>query len=137
VTLGSSPTARTDNSSETASGGDSSLSSPSAHRPSDEKQATDDDPYVIIQQLQEQMKSTRKAWQHQIWELEGQVRDLRAEIDGMRLKELRGERCILCGRSDEHRYEFGEMSTSAVSRQGVVNRPRAQTGVGARFGSAT
>lgn len=136
VTHGSPPTARTD-SSDTASGGGSSLSSPSAHRPSDEKQAMDDDPYVTIQQLQEQMKSTRKAWQHQIWELEGQVRDLRAEIDGMRLKELSGERCILCGRSDEHHYEFGGSSGSAVSRHGVVNRPRAQTGVGTRFGSAT
>lgn len=136
MTVNPSPTAHTD-SSGTAVGGSSSLSSPSVHRPSDEKQAIDDDPYVTIQQLQEQMKSIRKAWQHQIWELEGQVRDLRAEIDGMRLKELRGERCILCGRSDEHYYDIGETSGSAGSRRGVVNRPRAQTGVGTRFGSAT
>ena len=136
VTVDSSPTAHTD-SSGTANGGSSSMSSPSAHRPSDEKQAIDDDPYVTIQHLQEQMKSIRKAWQHQIWELEGQVRDLRAEIDGMRLKELRGERCILCGRSDEHHYDIGETSGSAGSQRGVVNRPRAQTGVGTRFGSAT
>ena len=136
MTLDSSPTAPTDSSGTTV-GGSSSLSSPSVHRSLDEKQAVDDDPYVTIQQLQEHMKSTRKAWQHQIWELEGQVRDLRAEIDGMRLKELRGERCILCGRSDGHHYDIDGTSGSAGSRHGVVNRPRAQTGVGDRFGSAT
>jgi hypothetical protein len=103
-------------------------------------QATEGDPYAIIQQLQEQMKSIRKAWQHQIWELEGQVRDLRAEIDGMRLKELRGERCILCGRTDEQdqgKEEASRSTESIDSRHGIVNRPRARTGVGTRFGSST
>ena len=124
----STSTTQTDSSSTTAGGsgsGGSSILSPLATEPSfDEKQhaATDDDPYVIIQQLQEQLRSTRKAWQHQIWELEGQVRDLRAEIDEMRLKELRGERCLLCGRSDEH--------DQSVGGHGVVDRPRARTGVG-------
>jgi hypothetical protein len=132
-------TARTD-SSDTAVGGSSSLSSPSAKRPSEDERASEGDPYAIIQQLQEQMKSVRKAWQHQIWELEGQVRDLRAEIDGMRLKELRGERCILCGRTDEQDQGRGEASRSTESTEsghGIVNRPRARTGVGTRFGSAT
>jgi hypothetical protein len=139
VSVGSPSTARTDSSGTTV-GGSSSLSSPSAKRPSDERQATEDDPYTVIQQLQEQMKSTRKAWQHQIWELEGQVRDLRAEIDGMRLKELSGERCILCGRADEQdqdSVEARKSTESTESRHGVVNRPRARTGVGTRFGSAT
>jgi hypothetical protein len=107
----------------------------SALRSLDEKhQTTEDDPYLVIQQLQEQIKSTRKAWQHQIWELEGQVRDLRAEIDGMRLQELRGERCILCGRSETHFQGPGE---PGGSRPGVVDRPRARTGVGTRFGATT
>jgi hypothetical protein len=124
----STSTTQTDSSSTTAGGsgsGGSSILSPLATEPSfDEKQhaVTDDDPYVIIQHLQEQLRSTRKAWQHQIWELEGQVRDLRAEIDEMRLKELRGERCLLCGRSDEHDQSMGG--------HGVVDRPRARTGVG-------
>jgi hypothetical protein len=130
----STSTTQTDSSSTTAggSGSGSSISSPLATEPSfDEKHAvvTDDDPYVIIQQLQEQLRSTRKAWQHQIWELEGQVRDLRAEIDEMRLKELRGERCLLCGRSDE--------PDQGVGGHGVVDRPRARTGVGTmRFAAA-
>lgn len=137
TSLDSPTTVQTDRSSTTA--GSSSTLSPLPTEPSlDEKLATEDDPYVIIQQLQDQMKSTRKAWQHQIWELEGQVRDLRAEIDGMRLKELRGERCILCGRSDEHEPDQGaaEDSRSSGSRRGIVNRPRARTGVGTRFGAA-
>ena len=134
-TFDSPSTARTDSPSTTAGG--SSVSSPLPTEPSfDEKHVAEDDPYVIIQQLQEQMRSTRKAWQHQIWELEGQVRDLRAEIDGMRLKELRGERCILCGRSDEPDQGAREASRSTGSRRGVVDRPRARTGVGTRFGAA-
>jgi len=132
--LDSSPTTQTDSSGITAAGS-SSLSSPSARYPSEEKYATEDDPYLTIHQLQEQMKSIRKAWQHQIWELEGQVRDLRAEIDGMRSKELSGERCILCGRTDEHGEGRGEASESTGSRHGVVDRPRARVGVGTRFGA--
>jgi len=108
----------------------------SAQRSFDEKLAGEDDPYLVIQQLQEQIKSTRKVWQHQIWELEGQVRDLRAEIDEMRIKELRGERCILCGRDGEPEKGV-EAHRPAVSRPGVVERPRARTGVGTRFGAAT
>jgi hypothetical protein len=131
----STSTTQTDSSSTTAggsgSGSSGSILSPLATEPSfDEKHSlTDDDPYVIIQQLQEQLKSTRKAWQHQIWELEGQVRDLRAEIDEMRLKELRGERCLLCGRSDE--------PDQCMGGHGVVDRPRARAGVGTmRFAAA-
>ena len=103
----------------------------------DENHVIEDDPYVVIQRLQEQIKSTRKAWQHQIWELEGQVRDLRAEIDAMRLQELRGERCILCGRSEEPSQGAIETLKPRGPRPGVVDRPRARTGVGTRFGAAT
>jgi hypothetical protein len=131
----SASTTQTDSSSTTAGGSGSGGSSlgPYATEPSfDEKHVVtdaDDDPYAIIQQLQEQLRSTRKAWQHQIWELEGQVRDLRGEIDEMRLKELRGERCILCGRTDE--------ADQSVGGHGVVDRPRARTGVGTmRFAAA-
>jgi len=114
------------------------MSPASTQRSFDEKLvACEDDPYVIIQQLQEQIKATRKAWQHQIWELEGQVRDLRAEIDDMRIKETSGERCLLCGRDGSLERGAQEDQRSVVSRPGVVDRPRARTGVGTRFGAAT
>ncbi|KAI0051710.1 hypothetical protein FA95DRAFT_1675738 [Auriscalpium vulgare] len=105
-----------------------------------------DDPNIIIQALQEQITSTRKAWQHQIWELEGQVRDLRAEVDDFRAKEATGERCVLCGQTGaplgarESRVNSRATTPSSGGhdgRHGVVNRPRARTGVGTRFGSGT
>ncbi|KAI0068372.1 hypothetical protein BV25DRAFT_1818780 [Artomyces pyxidatus] len=99
-----------------------------------------DDPAAVIQTLQEQIVSTRKAWQHQIWELEGQVRDLRAEVDELRSKDSSGERCLLCGRSSVHVEDRDSHAPSTLgleTRSGVVNRPRARTGVGTRFGAAT
>jgi len=131
VSVDSPPTASSGTTTTTGSGR-STLNSADEKRP-----AGEDDPYAIIQQLQEQMKATRKAWQHQIWELEGQVRDLRAEIDEVRLKELRGERCLLCGRSDEQSEDVAEAPRSTEPRPGIVDRPRARTGVGTRFGAAT
>ncbi len=130
MSLDSPSTTQTDSPGTTAGGSSSSMLSPLATEPSfDEKHVVaEDDPYVIIQQLQDQLKSTRKGWQHQIWELEGQIRDLRAEIDGIRLRESRGERCLLCGRSDEPDQGAGGW--------GIVDRPRARTGVGTHFAAA-
>lgn len=137
VSTDSSPTSAQLDTSSTATA-HSPMSPASTQRSFDEKLATcEDDAYVIIQQLQEQIKSTRKAWQHQIWELEGQVRDLRAEIDDMRIKETSGERCLLCGRDGSPERGAREASRPVVSRPGVVDRPRARTGVGTRFGAAT
>ena len=137
VSTESSPTGAQPDTASTATA-HSPRSPASTQRSFDEKLAAyEDDPYVIIQQLQEQIKSTRKAWQHQIWELEGQVRDLRAEIDDMRIKESSGERCLLCGRDGSLERDVREASRPVVSRPGVVDRPRARTGVGTRFGAAT
>ena len=137
VSTDSSPTSAQLDTSSTATA-HSPMSPASTQRSFDEKLAAcEDDPYVIIQQLQEQMKSTRKAWQHQIWELEGQVRDLRSEIDDMRIKETSGERCLLCGRDGSPERDAREAPRPVVSRPGVVDRPRARTGVGTRFGAAT
>lgn len=95
-----------------------------------------DDAPAIIQALQDQISTSRKAWQRQIWELEGQVRDLRAEVDELRTKEASGENCAVCGRGVVRVDDISSGSDSGQdSRTGIVNRPRARTGVGTRFGA--
>jgi len=75
--------------------------------------------------LQEQLISARATWQRKVWELEGQVRDLKAELE-----EVKGrngdEYCDTCGR--------GKKLPPASSGGGVVNRPRARTATSTRFG---
>ena len=106
-----------------------------------------------LQDTHTQITGARKAWQRQIWELEGQVRDLRAEMEEMRAKERSGESCAFCGRGGSAGYDEVVLEPHAhdmhrqgslpstpeapTGRGGVVNRPRARTGVGGRFGAAT
>ena len=63
-----------------------------------EQDDRDRDQSSVIQALQEQILSTRRAWQRQIWELEGQVRDLKAEVEELRTAEGSSEYCMACGR---------------------------------------
>ncbi|KAI0639718.1 hypothetical protein C8Q77DRAFT_1045433 [Trametes polyzona] len=116
-------------------------------RSSDEKSgpviAQDDrDQSSVIQALQEQILTARRAWQRQIWELEGQVRDLKAEVEELRAAEGNSEYCAACGRgsvrkpSAEENRNLEELKRAGV-KTGVVNRPRARTGVGSRFASGT
>ncbi|KAI0673447.1 hypothetical protein C8Q78DRAFT_968742 [Trametes maxima] len=115
-------------------------------RSSDEKSgpviADDRDQSSVIQALQEQILTARRAWQRQIWELEGQVRDLKAEVEELRAAEGNTEYCAACGRGSVHRpgvedsRNLDELRRAGV-KTGVVNRPRARTGVGSRFASGT
>ncbi|KAL5534341.1 hypothetical protein ACEPAG_803 [Sanghuangporus baumii] len=84
-----------------------------------------EDQSAIIVALKDQIRASRITWQRQIWELEGQIRDLRAEIDDLKS----GDICEVCGRG-------GSLSQERkVSNTGVLHRPRAKTGHGARFAS--
>ncbi|KAI0375317.1 hypothetical protein BV20DRAFT_1032565 [Pilatotrama ljubarskyi] len=102
----------------------------------------DRDQSSVIQALQEQILTARRAWQRQIWELEGQVRDLKAEVEELRAAEGNSEYCAACGRGSAHRpgvednRNLEELRRAGV-KTGVVNRPRARTGVGSRFASGT
>ena len=87
----------------------------------------------IVKDLQEQLQSAmtvKKAWQRQIWELEGQVRNLKAELEGSRSKES-DSYCPTCGRGKKQ-----EAPVSTPIGGSVVNRPRARTGTSSRFGNA-
>lgn len=86
----------------------------------------------------------RRAWQRQIWELEGQVRDLKAEVEEFRSAENAREYCMACGRGNIGRpptevidVSVEDLKKAGVKVGGIVNRPRARTGLGSRFASGT
>ncbi|KAG6818047.1 hypothetical protein H0H87_009202 [Tephrocybe sp. NHM501043] len=95
----------------------------------------------VINALQDQILNSKLAWQRQIWELESQVRELKAEVDDLRKAESEGTFCGNCGRgqrrakvqSSPHRPPA---DTQDVRNTSVVNRPRARTGISSRFGGA-
>ncbi|CCL98996.1 uncharacterized protein FIBRA_01004 [Fibroporia radiculosa] len=103
---------------------------------------TEDDQSSIVQPLPDQILVARRAWQRQIWELEGQVRDLKAEVEELRTAEKGTSFCAVCGRgsagkaSTESDGTLEDLKKAGV-KVGVVNRPRARTGVGSRFASGT
>lgn len=112
----------------------SSLISPGLHSAVDDQSA-------VIQALQEQIMSAKKAWQRHIWELEGQVRDLKAEVEDMRVAAKKPVHCPSC-RKEFHPSSTTLPSTSTTTtaqRHGVLNRPRARTGTGtsSRFGNSS
>ena len=91
---------------------------------SDSASVTDENPTVTISSLKEKLQNESKKWQRQVWELEGQVRDLRSELEELKS----GDKCESCGRGIPQQDRDSNAS-------GVVNRPRAKTGTGARFAS--
>ena len=81
-----------------------------------------EDPSGVITSLQEQIVNSRKMWQRQIWELEGQVRDLKAEVEELRNT---GE-CDVCGVAKRER----RLRTPVSQNCSVVDRPRPRLGGG-------
>jgi hypothetical protein len=97
-----------------------------------------EDQSSVIRALQEQMVTARKAWQMQLWELEGQVNDLKKEVEELHAKERGQEYCSTCGRGGAAEgVRLEELKRVGAKIGGVVNRPRARTGVGSRFASGT
>lgn len=107
----------------------------------DVKSVPVEDQSSVIRTLQEQIVAARKAWQHQLWELEGQVRDLKAELEELRVADDGQNYCATCGRGSAAASGAGprieDLRKAGVKVGGVVNRPRARTGVGSRFASGT
>ena len=87
-----------------------------------------DDSLSAVQVLQNQFASSRKAMQLEIWDLEGRIRDLKAELEDLHGSE-KGY-CEACGRGKLHLDR-----QDSEKRGGVVNRPRVRTGTAARFGN--
>ncbi|KIY50590.1 hypothetical protein FISHEDRAFT_71630 [Fistulina hepatica ATCC 64428] len=96
-----------------------------------------EDQTAIIKALQEQIVSSKMVWQRQIWELEGQIRDLKAEVEDLRVATDNTEYCNSCGRGRKEPAASEGTAASSTSNtdHSVVNRPRARTGiVSSRFG---
>jgi hypothetical protein len=94
--------------------------------------------------------SAKVAWQRHIWELQCQVRDLKAQVEemsagggngkggGLGSDEDESDFCEKCGRGRRRAVSAQQLADDDEAKKGgVVNRPRARTGAGsARFGSA-
>jgi hypothetical protein len=98
---------------------------------------SEDDPSHIVRALQEQISQAKRAWQLQIWELEGQVRDLKTELDEMRKSENEKPFCGACGRGKVLAAQpHASDCVHDAKKAGIVNRPRVvRTGAAARFGN--
>lgn len=83
----------------------------------------------VLRSLQEQLVTSKKAWQLHIWELEGQVRDLKATVEELKGSDTK-DYCESCGRGKK------EITVAAPHSGSVVHRPRARTGTSSRFTNA-
>jgi len=88
--------------------------------------AQDDSQSEVVRALQAQIFGAKQAWQRTIWELEGQVRDLKAEIEELKHADNGGDYCGVCGRG--HRR-----TTREDLKAGIVHRPRAYTAMSSRL----
>jgi hypothetical protein len=88
---------------------------------------------------QQRITSAKLAWQRQVWELECQVRDLKAELEEFRASSAGGDYCNACGRGDHKDAPAGGRPSGdiqGIKSHSVINRPRARTGTSSRFASA-
>ena len=90
--------------------------------------------YLTIKGLQDQLVTAKKAWQQQIWELRGQIRDLTSELEGLREADNQ-EFCEVCGRGEPRKHHASPSDEQLRKKGSMVNRPRARTGDTARFAS--
>lgn len=125
-------------SSAASSGTALSLFTPVSTRRSDDASATavetPEEEYLTIKELQDQLVSAKMAWQQQILELRGKIRDLTSELEDLRAADHQVY-CEVCGRGEPQRCLASPSDEQQPKKAGVVNRPRARTGDTARFAS--
>jgi hypothetical protein len=86
-----------------------------------------DNQVSVVRSLQEELATAKKAWQLRIWELEGQVRDLKATVEELKGSDI-NDYCQSCGRTI--------VAAAPPRSESVVHRPRARTGTSSRFTNA-
>ena len=89
------------------------------------KSSSDGSQPDVIRALQGQIFGAKEDWQRHVWELEGQVRDLKAEIEEMRQAENSGRYCDVCGRGRKKTGSVSHHRTPGVLGSGAGYRPRA------------
>ncbi|KAG6336132.1 hypothetical protein ID866_2970 [Astraeus odoratus] len=104
---------------------------PTSSRPSGEEPHIIGDHSSTIKALQDQMLSAKKAWQQQVWELQGQVRDLKAELEDLRTADNK-KYCDVCRRGDPQKWP---KEIELQKKLSIVDRPRARTCDNLRFSS--
>ena len=93
------------------------------------KSSSDDSRPDVIRALQGQIFGAKEDWQRHIWELESQIRDLKAEIKEMWQTDNSGRYCEVCGRGRKKSGSVSHHRTPGVLGSGVGHRPRAYTTV--------
>ena len=95
------------------------------------KSSSDGSQQDVISALQAQMFGAKGDWQKHVWELESQIRDLKAEIEEMRQVDSSGRYCEACGRGRKKRGSVSHHRTRGPpdNGNGVGNRSRAHTTV--------
>ena len=92
------------------------------------KSSSDDSQPDVIRALQGQIFGAKGDWQQHVWELESQIRNLKAEIQEMRKAESSGKYCEACGRGRKKSGSLSQQRTRAPDNDnGVGNRSRAYT----------
>jgi ribosomal protein S4 len=90
--------------------------------------------YLTIKGLQDQLVSAEKAWQQEIWELRGHIKDLTSELEDLRAADNQ-DYCEVCGRGELRKRHAPPLDEQLPKKVGIVHRPRARTGDTARFAS--
>jgi len=94
------------------------------------KSSSDDSQPDVIRALQGQIFGAKGDWQNRVWELESQIRGLKAEIEDMRKVENSGGYCEACGRGRKKSGSVSHRRTRVPDNDnGAGNRPRAYTAV--------
>ena len=89
------------------------------------KSSSDDSQPDVIRALQGQIFGAKEDWGRHIWELESQIRDLKAEVKELREAENLGRYCDVCGRGRKKSGSVNQHRTPAIPSNGVGYRPRA------------
>ena len=95
------------------------------------------DQSAVIKALQAHLASAELAWQTQIQELEGQVRDLKAQLDDLNAA-ANQDPCEVCGTGLRQNNGLGRIQGGIAqqTKTSIAHKLRARAGISTRFGNS-